>query len=175
MKWPVSLLIAFCPIIALACPPPPSPPPKEAGEGDQAYQMRMQKRDDDARARFRQQTALRQALLWDFSSVILIARIERVKPVRLSFGHQGQSVRLKPTRWIKGEGKRLTFWLRYAGETDCGPYGGGDAIEGKIGEEFVVFARAGNLSSVSVEDSVGANNAIDIRIFEALSSETAGQ
>jgi hypothetical protein len=100
----------------------------------------MQKLADEGRIRFEQEAARRQALLWDFNPRVFVARIERVKPVHLSFGGVGQSARLKPIRWLKGEEKNISFWLTYKGDTDCGPYGGGDAVDGKIGETFVIFA-----------------------------------
>lgn len=159
MRLLAFFLLAIAPTSTWACPPPAPQPPKEDGEDEDRYLARMEQRDRDAVLRFNGEMTLRQALLWDFSSRIFVARVERVKQVRLMFGRTGQAVKLKPVRWIKGSGGDAAFWFTYKGDSDCGPYGGGDAPWGKKGQYFVLFARPGKPSALTVEDSIGVANA----------------
>ncbi len=153
-----------------ACPPPPPPPEPRAGESEQAYKARLEELAAAERAQLRAAMASRQAALWNESPIIFVGQVERVRPRKIYFHGPGQSALIRPVRWIKGKGGAGSFWLRYEGESSCGPYGGGDAVDGKVGQRFVIFASRGRLTSSAVIDSIGAARAIDERITTAITS-----
>lgn len=134
----------------------PARPEPLAGEGPEARRLRLAADDARRLAEDRATQGRRQAALWEASAAIVVGRVERVRPARVGFYGPGQSALVRPVRWIKGEGRarssRRPFWLRHAGETSCGPYGGGDAVDGKPGELFVLFAGRPRLSSKAIID-----------------------
>ncbi len=153
---------------AYACPPPPPPPARVTGETAEAYKARLAAMDKAMRAAGNQALADRQKRAWDSAALIFIARVEQVRPVKLTYYGPGQTAQVKVLRWIKGKAKGGKFWISYKGETSCGPVGGGDAVDGKVGELFVVMASGAPLSSARVIDSFGAARAFDLRIRAAL-------
>lgn len=68
---------------------------------------------------------------------------------------------MRPVRWLKGEGSSRRFLLNYAGLTDCGPYGGGEAVDGRVGDVFVVFVHDGQPSTEGVRFSLSLANIQD--------------
>lgn len=135
---------------ALACTPPP------AGAAP--------------RAADRAQLAEAQKTLWDQSSEIFVVRVEATRPVRLAYDTPSREVRLLPLRWLKGEGVPRAFWMGRFNVTSCGAIGGGDAIDGEVGERFVVFAGGDGFRPNQVRHSVGAASAVDARVRAALAS-----
>lgn len=131
------------------------------GETAEAFQQRVEARraqeEVDRQARliaFQRQT-------WEEASSVVIARVvrrEEAVPLRNDYGEvYGQSPRthLRVVRWLKGQARgRPSFSVRYAGLTSCGPFGGGDAVDGAVGEEFVVFLSAGRLREGGVINSL---------------------
>ncbi len=153
---------------ANACPPPPPPPEPRPGESEQAYNARLKELAAAQRAEGQAVIATRQATLWNESPIIFVGQVERVRPMQTDGA--GPSALIRPVRWIKGKGGANSFWLRHRGMTSCGPYGGGDAVEGKVGQRYIVFASRRRLSSKAVIHSVGAANAVDERIAAALAT-----
>lgn len=111
----------------------------------------------------------RQAWLWQESPAIFIGKVSKIRLGKAPFYGPGQSAFILPVKWIRGAPSRKGFWLEYKSFTSCGPTGGGDAVDGKAGERFILFAKAGAPSSDRVIDSLSKKNALDQRIIGALS------
>lgn len=144
---------------AEACPPPPPPPPPVPGESIEAWQARLQ-------AEAQAQTAGYQRGWWDQSQSVLLARIERIDSVRVRNDWAGTNTRsprvyLRPVRWLKGSGSARRFRLNITGISDCGPYGGGEAVNGHVGDVFLVFVREGQPTQASVITSLAPGNVVD--------------
>lgn len=158
---------------AEACPPPPPPPPPEAGESNEAYQTRLAAlRAAEAEVNAQRVLQMQQGW-WDESQSVLLARVVRRDSIRLkdNWGEiYGRSPRvlLRPVRWLKGSGSSRRFRLNYEGLTSCGPYGGGDAVDGEIGEVFVVFVREGRPRQDSVITSLAMDRVRDPRVLALL-------
>lgn len=145
------------------------------GETAEAFQQRVE-------ARRAQEEADRQARLiafqrqaWEEASSVVIARVtrrEEAVPLRNRYGevyYRTPRTHLRVVRWLKGEARgRPSFGVRYAGLTSCGPYGGGDAVNGAVGEEFVVFLSAGRLHESRVTDSFAPDSVVEPGLRELL-------
>lgn len=110
---------------------------------------------------------------WNESQSVLLARVERVGSVQLrdDWGEaydDSPRVFLRPVRWLKGSGSARRFRLSYDGMTSCGPYGGGDAVDGEVGEVFVVYVREGQPHQRSVIESLAPENVVDPQVREML-------
>jgi hypothetical protein len=154
-----ALIIAAMLSAAEACPPPPPPPPPAAGETIEAYQARL---EEEARA----QVSAYQRQWWNEAHSVLLARVVSVDSIRLrdDWGAayaRSPRVHLRPVRWLKGSGPWRRFRLNYQGLTDCGPYGGGEAVTGRVGELFVVFVRAGAPAQANVITSLAPDHIVD--------------
>lgn len=155
----VAVMIAAFLGAAEACPPPPPEPPPAPGESIEAWRARL---DAEAQA----QTASYQRGWWDQSQSVLLARIERIDsvPVRNDWANvntHSPRVHLRPVRWLKGSGPSRRFHLNITGITDCGPYGGGEAVNGRIGDVFLVFVRDGRPNQASVITSLALDHIVD--------------
>jgi len=171
MKRLIGLLIALQPAQAFACPPPPPPPSKAAGESDAHYGARMAKLDREKRSAFLAGQATRQADLWLTSSAVFVGRIEKVHLLEPENPYGlPQKVFVRPVRQLKGPMPQ-PFWLQHPHTSDCGPFGAGDAPEGHVGAEFVLFANGAGSASVVV-DSISQANAVDPRIVAALTTSS---
>ncbi|MFM5907645.1 MAG: hypothetical protein ACKOPO_08680 [Novosphingobium sp.] len=166
----IALIIAStaAPGTAYACPPPPPPPRQAAGESDVDYRARMAKLQADMAAAVRTGISQRQARLWDESPSIFIGEVVKTRRGHAPFYGPGQSAFIRPVKWIRGAPSGKRFWLDYKSYTSCGPVGGGDAVDGKPGERFVLFAGSGALKSETVIDTIGPQSALDQRIVDAL-------
>jgi hypothetical protein len=141
---------------AYACQPDPQPeiPSPQIGESQEAYSARVEAMRAEARALREQSWINQQQSWWDDSESVFIARVERVANVRLDFG-EARRTYLRPVRWLKGGGPARRFFVNHEGWTSCGPYGrGGAAVEGAVGETFVVFVRDGRPSLNNLITSV---------------------
>lgn len=157
---------------ALACPPPPSPPSKLIGETDAAYDARMKVLFESQRVQYRLALFNAQAEAWRQSEVVLVGRVDRVKKVKLPYptprGDTSQEVLVRPISFLKSKQSRRVFWVRSSGVTTCGPYGGGDAIDGAVGDHFLFFISQTKSGGHRVTDSVGPNRAEEPRVRAAL-------
>jgi hypothetical protein len=144
---------------AHACPPPPPEPPPAPGETIEAWRARL-----DAEAQARAVEQRRQ--WWGRSELVLLARIVRTDsiPLRDFSGREYDRfprVFMRPVRWLKGSGSSRRFHLNWEGMTDCGPYGGGEAASGHIGDLVVVFVREGRPSPANVGFSLAPEHIVD--------------
>ncbi|HVV32235.1 MAG TPA: hypothetical protein VHC73_03315 [Vitreimonas sp.] len=144
---------------AEACPPPPPTPPPPPGESIEAYNARLA---EEAQAR----VIGYQRGWWERAQSVLLARIERRDSISLKDDRgvtyaRSPRVLLRPVRWLKGEGPPRRFYLNYSGLTDCGPYGGGEAVDGEVGDFFVVFVSEGPASQASVVTSLALDSIVD--------------
>lgn len=174
LRWLAALVLALAliaPGAARACMPMP-PPPQMEGETDEAYQLRLEEvraaqaaEDFAFRARMQREA-------WENSQSVLIARIERAGAV-VPLGDHGETPRptLRPVRWLKGSGPARPFHVRYTEFTSCAPVGGGDAVRGAVGEEFVVFVRNGRPGVRSIIGSVAVNAIADDQLRARVAAE----
>jgi hypothetical protein len=144
---------------ASACPPPPPPPLPVPDESMEDWRARV---TAEAEAQLIDQ----QRRWWNDAHSVLLARVERRDTVRFRNEWAGgydrsPRVTLRPISWLKGEGSSRRFRLSYSGMTDCGPYGGGEAVGGQVGDVFVVFVGEGRPSQTSVFVSLAMGNVVD--------------
>jgi hypothetical protein len=144
---------------AHACPPPPPPPAQMEGESEFDYVIRLQTlREEEAAASLARRVEFEQQW-WNESESVFLARIERAETIEFDGYYETvPRVHLRPLRWIKGSGSSRRFRLSYEGMTSCGPYGGGEAVEGAVGDVFLVFVREGRPRQRSVIHSLALTN-----------------
>jgi hypothetical protein len=156
---------------ANACPPPPPPPLPIPDESSEAWQARVT-------AEAQNELMNRQRQWWNDSQSVLLARVERRDTVRLrdAWGDpnfEAPRVLLRPVRWLKGSGPSRRFRLSYTGMTTCGPYGGGEAVNGAVGEVFIVFVGEGRPRQESVFISLAPTNVVDPELRERVAQAMA--
>lgn len=141
------------------------------GESAEAYQARLSALRAEEAARLQALIVEYQRRWWNESESVLLARVERTDSARM-YDIYGASIgsfpraHLRPVRWLKGAGPSRRFRLTYTGMTSCGPYGGGDAVAGAVGDVFVVFVRSGRPSQRTVIESVALANIRDPQLRE---------
>lgn len=163
-------LTVFATATAFACPPPPPPPPQEMGESEEAYGERVVAYHTEQERQHQQWLHDRQVRLWDEADSVIIARVERIRTVDLYYIGEVPRVTLRPVRTIKGRRYTNRFDLRYTEATSCGPIPAFDAIQGAVGDEFVIFLRGGRPSQRTVQQTTSTGTITDTRITEALNA-----
>jgi hypothetical protein len=130
------------------------------GETEEAFHQRVAALRAEEEAARLAQVVDYQRQTWDEAAWVVVARVVRREvavPMRDDRGRvygNTPRARMRVVRWLKGDGQgRPQFSVRYAGMTSCGPFGGGDAVLGEVGEEFVVFLSAGRLAESRVTES----------------------
>ena len=154
---------------ANACPPPPPPPLPIPDESSEAWQARVA-------AEAQASLVALQHQWWDASQSVLLARVERRDTVRLrDFDPNVEAPRvlLRPVHWLKGSGPSRRFRLTYTGMLSCGPYGGGEAVDGAVGEVFIVFVGEGRPRQESVFISLAPANVVDPELRERVAQATS--
>ncbi len=167
----VVALTVFATSTAFACPPPPPGPPQEAGESDEAYAQRQAEFREAQEQQHRDWLHARQVRLWDEADSVIIARIERVRTEDLYYIGEVPRVTLRGVRSLKGRAYTNRFDLRYTEATSCGPIPAFDAIQGQVGDEFVIFLRGGRPSQRTVQQTAGMSAITDTRITEAIRAD----
>lgn len=163
-------LAALATSAAFACPPPPPGPPQDVGESDEAYAARQAAFRAAQEQEHRDWLHARQVRIWDEADSVIIARITRVRTEELYYIGDVPRVTLRPVRTIKGRAYRNSFDLRYTEATSCGPIPGFDAIQGQVGQEFVIFLRGGRPSQRTVQQTAAMSAITDTRITEAINA-----
>jgi len=152
---------------AIACLPPPPTLSRLEGESDDAYARRLEpfeaervRRDQEEVDRFQRQ---RDAKNWASADRVLLAEA-------VAFGDSllKPQVWLRPVRWLKGTGKLQSFQLKPIAQDSCEWPGNGDALEGEVGETFLIFLKPGAPSSKTVLDSISVNRIVGERSKAAL-------
>lgn len=166
----VVALTVFATSVAIACPPPPPGPPQEAGESDEAYAQRQAEFRAAQEAQHQQWLHDRQVRVWDEADSVIIARITRVRPDHIDYWGDVPRVRLRAVRTIKGRRYTNSFDLRYTDATSCGPMPAFDAIQGQVGDEFVIFLRGGRPNQRTVQLTAAMSAITDTRITEAINA-----
>jgi len=164
-------LTVFATSTAFACPPPPPPPPQEMGESEEAYGERVVAFHTAQERQHQDWLHARQVRMWDEADSVIIARITRVRTEELYYIGDVPRVRLRPVRTIKGRRYTNSFDLRYTEATSCGPIPAFDAIQGQVGDEFVIFLRGGRPSQRTVQQTAGMSAITDTRITEAIRAD----
>jgi hypothetical protein len=173
MRSLIAAAVAFTALVtsaAFACPPPPPGPPQEAGESDEAYAQRQAEFRAAQEQQHRDWLHARQVRLWDEADSVIIARIERVRTEDLYYIGEVRRVTLRPLRTIKGRRYTNRFDLRYTEATSCGPIPAFDAIQGQVGDEFVIFLRGGRPSQRTVQQTNALTAITAARIAEAIAA-----
>jgi len=150
-----------------ACMPPPGPP-QEAGESDAAYAARHAAWRAEQDAQHAAWLHQRQVTLWDEADAVFIARVTRVRPDFNDYLGETRQVSLRTERTLKGRRYNATFGLRYTDATSCGPLPAFAAIEGAVGERYVVFVRGGRPRQSTVQQTIALTDITDERIRAAL-------
>jgi len=156
---------------AAACPPPPPGPPQDVGESDEAHAARVAAFQAAQEAQHQAWLHARQVRMWDEANSVIIARIERVRPDRIDYWGDTQRVTLRPVRTIKGRRYSNRFDLRYTDATSCGPMPSFDAIQGQVGETFVIFIQGGRPGQRTVQQTVSVTEVTDTRIQAAIDAQ----
>ena len=166
----VVALTVFATSTAFACPPPPPPPPQEMGESEEAYGQRVVEFHTAQERQHQDWLHARQVRLWDEADSVIIARVTRVRTEELYYIGDVPRVTLRPVRTIKGRRYTNRFDLRYTEATSCGPIPAFDAIQGQVGDEFVIFLRGGRPGQRTVQQTTSTGAITDTRITEAISA-----
>lgn len=102
-----------------------------------------------------------QASAWDRSVLVFVARIEQTRTKPRPSLPSLTEVDLMPVTWLKGQAGPWQFTLADIELSGCGfRVPGFDAIEGQVGEEFVIFVdgdtpmQRGTLMTVKVDKLV---------------------
>jgi hypothetical protein len=170
----IAAAVAFTALVtsaAIACPPPPPGPPQETGESDEAYAQRIAEFRAAEQAQHQAWLHARQVRMWDEADSVIIARIVRVREYRMEYLGDVPRVTLRPVRTIKGRRYTNRFDLRYIEATSCGPIPAFDAIQGQVGDEFVIFLRGGRPSQRTVQQTNALSAVTDARIIEAIAAD----
>jgi hypothetical protein len=173
MRSLIAAAVAFTALVtsvAVACPPPPPGPPQDVGESDEAYAQRQAEFRAAQEQQHQDWLHARQMRLWDEADSVIIARIERVRTEDLYYIGEVPRVTLRPVRTIKGRRYTNRFDLRYTEATSCGPIPAFDAIQGDVGDEFVIFLRGGRPSQRTVQQTNALTAITDARITEAINA-----
>ena len=152
---------------AAACLPPPGPPP-EAGESAESHAARYAAWRAEQDAQHAAWLHQRQVTLWDEADAVFIARITRVEADRQAYFGDTQRVSLRAEQSLKGRRYRSSFGLRYTDATSCGPLPSFAAINGAVGDRFVVFVRGGRPGQSTVQQTIAPADITDERIRAAL-------
>lgn len=174
MRSLIAAAVAFTALVtsvAVACPPPPPGPPQDVGESDEAYAQRQAEFRAAQEQQHQDWLHARQMRLWDEADSVIIARIERVRTEDLYYIGEVPRVTLRPVRTIKGRRYTNRFDLRYTEATSCGPIPAFDAIQGDVGDEFVIFLRGGRPSQRTVQQTSALTAITDTRIIEAIAAD----
>jgi len=153
---------------AIACPPPPPGPPPEAGESAESHAARVAAFQAEQEAQHAAWLHARQQRVWDDADSVFVARIERVRSIALEHLSEAPRVTLRPVRTLKGQRYASRFALTYTEMTSCGPIPSFDAIQGQVGDEFVIFVRGGRPRQATVQQAIAVANITDDRIRAAL-------
>jgi len=110
---------------------------------------------------------------WDEADGVLVARIEAVEPYtkQTQFGYSLDLVRvgMQPIRWLRGGGELLSFQLTATDIDSCGSYRPSwDGLDGKLGEDFVVYFRGVAPSQDTVLEAMAVDQIIEPRTVAAL-------
>ncbi len=109
-----------------------------------------------------------QAEMWDKADLVFVARVEQSR-TKLSTSPFGMmEVDLMPLTWLKGQGGPWQFALGHAGEQICGPQPRFDAIAGKPGDTFIVFAQGDTPGQETVLFTVKLSELVEPRALAAL-------
>jgi hypothetical protein len=172
MNTKLSLVVAAIALfgvgIANACPPPPPGPPPEVGESAESHAARVAAYQAGLEADHQAWLHARQVSLWDEADAVFIARITRVEPHHLTYIGDTQRVSLRAEQSLKGRRYNSSFSLRYTDATSCGPMPSFAAINGAVGDRFVVFVRGGRPGQSTVQQTIAPSDITDERIRAAL-------
>lgn len=173
LRTVLSAVVAVAALVgahAAACPPPPPGPPPEVGESAESHAARVAAFHAAREAEHQAWLHARQMRLWDEADSVILARVVRVRADRIDYWGDTQRVTLRPLRTIKGRRYTNRFDLRYTDATSCGPMPGFDAIQGQVGDEFVIFLRGGRPSQRTVQQTNALTAITDARIAEAIAA-----
>ncbi len=161
-------LALFSANAAQACMPMP-PPPQDAGESDESHAARVAAWQAALDAQDAQWRHERQQRLWDDADSVFLARIERVQPFTFDAA-ESQRLTLRAVRSLKGRAYTNRFTIQYNDRTTCGPLPAFEAINGRVGDTYVVFVRGGRPRQATVQNTIAPANITDERIQAALAS-----
>jgi hypothetical protein len=164
------------PEIAAACSPvpPPEPPPRTAAESDSDFAARRAKWFADLfEAEEIASLPGRKAhedRLWATAGRVVLARLDKTGSIRLR-GSEGQYYKsplatLRAVKWLKGHPSPRRLKVHFLSDDTC-DHGGGDAVEGKAGEHYLLFYRDGPLDAGNILDTLGRHRAVTQRSRDA--------
>ena len=170
--------LSFCvPGIAAACSivPTPAPPPQAAEESDEAFAARSKAWYREIGERERREALPRwtahEDRLWATARWVVLARIEKVRSTRLrGSGRQwfeSELVTLRTIRWLKGRAVAKRVRIHALSNDSCKFGGAGAALEGDVGEVFLLFYRSGPLGPLNLIDSFDKHGIVTARSREA--------
>ena len=73
-------------------------------------------------------------------------------------------VTLEPVRWLKGQGQSTPFRARARGGGDCSVAAGWDASSAKVGDVFVAYFAAGQLSDSTLLDGLAPAQVVEATV-----------
>jgi hypothetical protein len=140
--------------IAAYFEPPPGLSAEEARKFEEEAQKKFNLEWPEMLAR---EEAARQVRLWDEADTVMLARIEENGTVALPPGRRTIEYarnRLRPLRWLKGQGPSDDFEIRVTSTGGCGDEPSWAALGKPVGWEFVVFVRGGAPSQETVQETL---------------------
>lgn len=109
----------------------------------------------------------RQRAMWDASTTVYVARIDRLRPSQFQGRPSGYQGMLVPLQVLKGAGPVPWLSLDYPGPvTSCGPYP--SALAGTNGDRFLVYSRTRGRNTTSNVTTIALDKIVDPRALSLI-------
>ena len=171
----VVALTVFATSTAFACPPPP--PGAAAGRSVKQQKRLTRQRTAEFPRRARSGSTkpgctIVKCGMWDEADSVIIARITRVRhrSASIIWGDVPHVTLARRPHAQRPPPITNSFDLRYTDATSCGPMPAFDAIQGQVGDEFVIFLRGGRPGQRTVQQTTSTGAITDTRITEAIAA-----
>jgi hypothetical protein len=112
-----------------------------------------------------------QTRAWDSADLVIVAQVAERRTISLPGLPDAPQVSLAPMTWLKGQGSPWQFDLGATEMTTCGPLPGFDAIAGKVGDEFVIFAKGDDPAQTTIFETVNLKALREPRALAALKAQ----
>jgi hypothetical protein len=113
----------------------------------------------------------RQTKAWDSADLVIVAQVAERRTISPPGLPDTPQVSLAPMTWLKGQGSPWQFDLGATEMTACGPLPGFDAIAGKVGDEFVIFAKGDDPAQKTIFETVNLKALSEPRALAALKAQ----
>ena len=106
--------------------------------------------------------------MWDKADLVFVARIEQRRTQSVADWEDAPYISLMPLTWLKGQAGPWQFDLGATGRSMCSLIPGFDALQGQVGDEFIVFVRGDTPIQNMVIDAISLKSLVEPRALAAL-------